>query len=397
MTSPSTRQPTRPVKPSLTAVIATVACVCALSAFALTAGGGAAIAQSQNLIDRVERLQKELSTLQRHVYGGGTQAGAAAAVGEGGAKPLGARVELRMSQLESQVRTLTGDVEQVGFQINQLSQRLDKLVADVDWRLQRLEQGGVPLAEGGEAPTGTTAAGQTSQPAQTAAQASQAPAASAATGQTQAAPQQGTQPQTFDTGPKVLGTVRASDVEAIRSVPTQQSGTAQAGAAQTGAAQGQTAPAATTQSGTAQVASTGTATTATQSTALAGASAKAQYDYAFGLLSQANYAEAEQALITFLDKHPRDPLAGNAKYWLGETHYVRGQYRDAAITFAEGYQQYPSSPKAPDNLLKLGKSLAALGQSADACGTYAELIKRYPNAPAAVLQQAGVEQNRLSC
>ena len=90
-------------------------------------------------------------------------------------------------------------------------------------------------------------------------------------------------------------------------------------------------------------------------------------------------------------------MAGNAQYWLGETYYVRGQFREAAVTFAEGFQRYPDSPKAPDNLLKLGKSLAALGQSADACGTFAELVTRYPQAPATIHQQAATEQQRLSC
>lgn len=398
MTRSPTCQPrpaVKAVKPVRPTARAAVTWICAVSAFALIGVSDGARAQSQNLVDRVERLQKELITLQRHVYGGGGQAGGAVEATEGGAKPLGARVELRMSQLETQVRALTGNVEQIGFQINQLNQRLDKLVADVDRRLQQLEQGGAPLAEGGAAPAGATAQtgqlGQTA-PSSQATQSAQATASTATAGQTQPATQQGTQQQIFDTGPKVLGTVRAADVEALRNAPTQQAGAPQAGTAQSGSAQ----PAAT-QTGTAQVATSGTGTTATQSAALAGASSKEQYDYAFGLLSQANYAEAEQALVVFLDKYPRDPLAGNAKYWLGETHYVRGQFRDAAITFAEGYQQYPNSPKAPDNLLKLGKSLAALGQTADACGTYAELLKRYPNAPAAVLQQAGVEQNRLSC
>ena len=102
-------------------------------------------------------------------------------------------------------------------------------------------------------------------------------------------------------------------------------------------------------------------------------------------------------MTAFLDSYPADPLAGNAKYWLGETYYVRGQFREAAVTFAEGFQSYPDSPKAPDNLLKLGKSLAALGQSADACGTFAELVTRYPQAPATIKQQAATEQQRLSC
>ena len=132
-------------------------------------------------------------------------------------------------------------------------------------------------------------------------------------------------------------------------------------------------------------------------TSTAAAVAQQQYEHAFKLLSQTDYQGAERALTAFLDEHPSDPLAGNAKYWLGETYYVRGQYAEAAVAFAEGYQSYPDSVKAPDNLLKLGKSLAALEQTADACGTFAELLKRYGNAAPTVLKQAKSEQKRLSC
>ena len=56
-------------------------------------------------------------------------------------------------------------------------------------------------------------------------------------------------------------------------------------------------------------------------------------------------------------RYPNDPLAGNAQYWLGETYYVRKDYKNAAAAFAEGYQKYPKGPKAADDLLKLGMSL----------------------------------------
>jgi tol-pal system protein YbgF len=130
---------------------------------------------------------------------------------------------------------------------------------------------------------------------------------------------------------------------------------------------------------------------------LAGETPEEQYQHAFGLLSQANYGEAELALRTFVEQNPKDPLAGNAKYWLGETYYVRQDYQQAAVTFAEAYQEYPNSGKAPDNLLKLGMSLSALGSDSDACGTFTELLKRYPTAAATVLQRANQERQRLAC
>ena len=78
------------------------------------------------------------------------------------------------------------------------------------------------------------------------------------------------------------------------------------------------------------------------------------------MLRQANWEQAQLAFQAFLDEYPSDPLSGNAKYWLGETYYARGDYREAAVTFAEGFQTYPNSQKAPDNLLMLGMSLVGL-------------------------------------
>jgi tol-pal system protein YbgF len=362
----------------------------ALLLLAVLAGTGVPVARAQDqaLVDRINRLQQELATLQRHVYGGGGSSGseAAAPLLDESGRPLVARLELRMTQLEGELRRLTGRVEEVSFQISKVGQRLDTLVADVDQRLMRLEQG----APGGAAPgaaqqlgmqsgSGTDQSGQAgaspqfSQPAQG--------------GQTSGS----TAGPTFDSGPKVLGSVPASDLEALRQQSAQQ-----AGGAASGGAAATTTPQATTQQAATQQATT-QAAPAQQTAALVGGTPKEQYDHAFALLSQANYPAAEQALVAFLDTYPDDPLAGNAKYWLGETYYVRGQFREAAVTFAEGFQRFPGSTKAPDNLLKLGKSLAALGQAADACGTFAELKKRYPDAPATIHQQATTEQQRLSC
>jgi tol-pal system protein YbgF len=122
-----------------------------------------------------------------------------------------------------------------------------------------------------------------------------------------------------------------------------------------------------------------------------------QYQYAFGLLRQANYPEAERALRTFIERNPTSPLAGNAQYWLGETFYVRGDYKNAAVAFAEGYQKYPDSGKAPDNLLKLGMSLVEIGSKSDACTALGQLDKQFPGAPANIKERAVSERQRLGC
>ena len=127
------------------------------------------------------------------------------------------------------------------------------------------------------------------------------------------------------------------------------------------------------------------------------ASPKQLYETAYGYLLQRDYGAAEAAFDSFLKRHPNDPLAGNAQYWLGESLYVRGQYRAAAGAFLKGYQSYSRSAKAPESLLKLAMSLQRLGQKDAACSSYGELSAKFPNAPPHVNASAQLERQRAGC
>jgi tol-pal system protein YbgF len=128
-----------------------------------------------------------------------------------------------------------------------------------------------------------------------------------------------------------------------------------------------------------------------------GGNPKQAYETAYGYLLQQNYGAAESAFDEFLKLYPNDPLAGNAQYWLGEAHFVRGQYKAAASAFLKGYQSYSKSAKAPESLLKLAMSLDRLGQRDAACSSYSELDVRFPAPPAHVKTRAQSERQRLGC
>ncbi|MGF1628510.1 MAG: tol-pal system protein YbgF [Kiloniellaceae bacterium] len=302
-------------------------------------------ALAQSVDDQLQRLQRELSDLQRQVYSGGTPPPAAAGDGGGGVPPTqAARIQLQLEEFEVQLQELTGRIEDMDFRVQTVSDRLDRLVADVDLRLRNLEPGGLPPV-GAEAPSDGDG-GQ---------MAPEAPVAGAP----------GAAPSPAQPG--TIGSISERDLSNFQ----QQQPAAPAG--------------------------TPAAPAGGQTAALPGGGPQEQYDYAFGLLRQANYPGAEQAFSAFLEQYPQHALAGNAKYWLGETYYVRGNYQQAAVTFAEGFEAYPNNSKAPDNLLKLGMSLASLGSTQDACGTFSVLLDRYADAPATILSRAQRESQRLSC
>jgi tol-pal system protein YbgF len=121
------------------------------------------------------------------------------------------------------------------------------------------------------------------------------------------------------------------------------------------------------------------------------------YQQGYGALLQKDYAGAEAAFSQLVDAYPNDPLAANAQYWLGESYYVRGQYKNAADAFLKGYKKYKSGDKAPDTLLKLGMALAELGQKDAACSTLDELKAKYPGAPEHIGDEARAWRKKTGC
>ena len=95
--------------------------------------------------DRVERMERDLMILQRQFYrqGGGTSGSSSSSdSASADAGPGAAGLSVRISQLEQQMRELTGLVEKTQFQNQQLSEKMDKMSADTDYRLKALEGGG---------------------------------------------------------------------------------------------------------------------------------------------------------------------------------------------------------------------------------------------------------------
>ncbi len=125
--------------------------------------------------------------------------------------------------------------------------------------------------------------------------------------------------------------------------------------------------------------------------------AQSLYEQGYGAILQRDYGAAETAFRQLIAFYPNDPLAGSAQYWIGESYYVRGQYKSAADAFVKGYKKYKSGDKAPDTLLKLGMSLAELGQKDAACSTFGELAAKYPQAPEHILDQAKGERKKAGC
>ena len=125
------------------------------------------------------------------------------------------------------------------------------------------------------------------------------------------------------------------------------------------------------------------------------ASPEEQYQFAFDLLRSQQLEKAKNALEEFIEINDDHSLAGSAYYWIGEIMYLEQEYKEAALKFAEAYQNYPDSIKVPDMLLRLSKSLSKIDKTEQSCITLKELISKYPESR--LIKKAEMELQILNC
>jgi tol-pal system protein YbgF len=337
-------------------------------ALVLAAGiaGAARADEVDDLRREVEQLKQQVLYLQNQIPG------ASAGGYAGGGGNLAAQQQVQMQQFQQQLTDLTGQIERVELKVNEVAAQLERMQKDTEYRLGALEGGGAMGAGmgagiGATMGSGAVVAGPSPTGGQRHVTAEQAPPNTHVTIDT---PQQSAPPASGQPG--VLGTLSASQAANLPQAPA---GAAEAAAAKAGQ----------------QVAMPNAGGV------LPAATPREQYEYATNLIQRGAYDQAEIALKAFIQQNPKDPLTGNAQYWLGETYYVRNDFKSAAVAFAEGYQKYPDSQKAPDNLLKLAMALGQQGQKENACVALRQLEKRYPDASANVKDRATRAKKNYSC
>jgi tol-pal system protein YbgF len=359
--------------PRATQPFAGIAAAAAVLTCLVPAGVSAQNPGMQELLNRVDRLQRELTTLQRQVYQGKAPPVAAGQpVSDAPADPrTAARHSIRITQLENELSRLTGRMEEFDFALRRIEGRLDKLVVDLDQRLTALEGGSVGTGrEEMPASASPNANLQLRPPPQRPAPTLTSPAARTETASPPARPA-APPPGVLGTIPKNLAVTSPRGPETVPPAPPPAQPAVPSTASVSPPAQGADLPPGTP---------------------------KSQYDYALSLmLKQQDFTRAEQALKAFVERHPQDDLTGNAQYWLGETYYVRQSYQDAAFAFAEGYQKYPESSKAADSLLKLGMSLSRMEKRKEACTAFSRFLSKYPKANARLKARIDRERRQAKC
>lgn len=104
----------------------------------------------------------------------------------------------------------------------------------------------------------------------------------------------------------------------------------------------------------------------------------AQDLYAAGKLE-----DAVNGFKQFIKHYPKNPLADNAQYWIGEVYYSNKDFAKALVEFKKVVDNYPDENKAPDAFLKVGLSYLEMGEKNKANESFKKMIDKYPKSDAA--------------
>lgn len=312
-----------------------IVCVVAFAAFSASALAQA-VEDPSVLVERIRQVEQELADLRAQAglppQGPGVSSGGLGA----GAIP---QSPARYDDLEISLRRVTGQVEELAFQVRRLQEQNAAFQKDTQFRLSALEGGApssfagmpqaAPAAPGG--PSGSPPPMSLGSPA----------AVPAAGPKSLGAP-----------GPGTLGTLpRAADPAAQDTL-----------AAETGIA-----------------------------------TPEDQYKAALDLLSKQNYPEAQSAFRAFAAANPKHDLAATAQFFAADIDFVQKNYPAAAQGFTAVLRSYPKSTRAPDAMLKLGLSLIQAGDKQNGCLTLAALKAKYPRANAETLARAQRGRTQAGC
>ena len=300
--------------------------VAPIAAVALLAGTGA---QAQSPVEgRVSKLESEMRAVQRRVFPGGAGTvlqpqieGPAASRDLPGAPASSALADLtaRVSSLESQMTSLTGQAEQAGYRVRQVQEQFDAYRRATDARLAALERAPAP---------GATAAAQ---------------------GEGDALPPPVSRPATR---PSTATTRPAADI--ARPTPAPATTPARAD------------PARTDRVAAIEKPDTGNATVDA-------------YTYGYRLWNAKLYPEAQAQLKKAAGAGPSAKPYSRAQNLLGRAYLDDGKPSLASMAFYDNYKKAPDGERAPESLYYLAQALQRLNKAADACKVYDELSDVYAN------------------
>jgi tol-pal system protein YbgF len=130
----------------------------------------------------------------------------------------------------------------------------------------------------------------------------------------------------------------------------------------------------------------------TTTSSFEGDSAEELYNTAYSKLKGGDLEGARAGFKKFLEVYPKNELADNAQFWIGESYYREKKYEEAIVEFEEVIKKYTKGNKVPDAMLKEGIALYDLEKVKEAKYILKKLMEKYPKSDQAKIAKSRLEE-----
>jgi tol-pal system protein YbgF len=113
----------------------------------------------------------------------------------------------------------------------------------------------------------------------------------------------------------------------------------------------------------------------------------ARGDYMMG-----QYPLSIQGFQAFLNYYPKNDLADDAQYFIGESFFNSNKWPEAAAAYGRVISDYPGGNQVPNAYYKRGRALESIpGQTDAAKESYQAVVEKFPDSQAAILAKQRLE------
>ena len=125
----------------------------------------------------------------------------------------------------------------------------------------------------------------------------------------------------------------------------------------------------------------------------AGQTPQRLWDQTFSDYSMGQYPLAVQGFESFLKYYPKNDLADDAQFYIGESHFNTGRFADAATAYSRVIANYPGGNMVPNAFYKRGVALESTqGQTDAAKQSYETVLKQFQDSQAAILARQALDR-----
>jgi len=119
--------------------------------------------------------------------------------------------------------------------------------------------------------------------------------------------------------------------------------------------------------------------TAPRAAIAAGMSPQRMFDSALADFTAGQWALCIQGFDQYLGAFPRNDLADDAQWYIGECQQQNGKFQEAVDAYNRVITNYPKGDRVPDAYYKRGVALSAMGQTDRARESFETLMKTFPD------------------